>query len=241
MAGVNYLTVYKLLEEIERHPCYESRGDKGMSAVYCYKILNRKGEYEVNAETWEEILKKLEAPKTPKRRVSHCDLPEEIRSKIMGLVGDLSGIHEEMQKVREKLRYPIRKKEIIAFDKAVHKFSGLPEIGSWLLQNELLRLQSSVRLELCCQRATMLTEKPYKCWYRTLNGTILHKLTYENLLKNETDFSTATIEFKDDSRNWTKSNINMKMSRVKLQGMCRENGLKVSGTKKDLIKRLMSL
>ena len=127
MAGVNYLTVYKLLEEIERHPCYEPKGDKGMSALYCYEILNRKGEYEVNAETWGEILKKLRAPKTLKKRVTLGDLPEELRSKIMEYKGDLSGIHKEMKDIKRRLCYPIRREEIeavITLDKALSGHVG---------------------------------------------------------------------------------------------------------------------
>ena len=98
----------------------------------------------------------------------------------------------------------------------------------------------------------MFYKKPYKCWHRTLNGKILNKLTFENLLKQpivykreDLDRYMVDILYRENGReigaNWTKLNVNMKKPRVKLQEMCRQNGMKTSGTKKDLIRRLMTL
>ena len=241
MAGVNYLTVYKLLEEIERHPYYEPKGDKGMSALYCYEILNRKGEYEVNAETWEEILKKLEAPKTLRKQVTLGDLPEELRSKIMEYKGDLSGIHNEMIGIKLRLRYAMLAKEIIAGRK-LHK------------ENPVLwttRHVEKCEKKLATDRRNLILEaKSCKCWRYTLCGSILNtELSWVHILLRRgidvcryKDIDRYAIDnYIDYKTNWTKSNMNMKMTRVKLQGMCRENGLKTSGTKKELLNRLMSL
>ena len=231
MNVVNYVTVYKLLEEIERNPCYEPLGDKGMSALYCYDILNRKGGYDVDADTWGEVLKKLDTPETlSKKVVTFGDLPEEIKSKIMGYKGDLSGIHKEMIGIKLRLKYPILAKEIIAGRK-LHK------------ENPVLwttRHMEKCEKKLATDRRNLILEaKPCKCWRRTLYGSILNtELSWVHILLRRgidvcryKDIDRYAIDnYIDYKTNWTKSNMNMKMTRVKLQGMCRENGLKTSGT-----------
>ena len=241
MAGVNYLTVYKLLEEIERHPCYEPKGDKGMSALYCYEILNRKGEYEVNAETWEEILKKLEAPKTLRKQVTLGDLPEELRSKIMEYKGDLSRIHKEMRKVRENLCYPVSREDIEVIDRLNVKNDKYKE----MMMSDIER-----------QRDSLLKEKRFRCWKWTLYGEIMSYMSWKSILGRKHGKKLTDNECQDKLR-WSGVDYNELFTgrehlsnpialisiryttQGKLKLMCEERGLKVSGNKKDLIKRLM--
>jgi hypothetical protein len=186
-------------------------------------------------------LKKLDTPKTlSKKVVTFGDLPEEIKSKIMGYKGDLSGIHKEMIGIKLRLRYAILAKEIIAGRK-LHKENPV----LWTTRD----VEKQIKKCATDRRNLILKEKSCKCWRRTLYGSILNtELTWVHILLGR--FMTCGYEKIDNhavdnyinyKTNWTKSIMNMKMPRVKLQGMCRDNGLKTSGTKKDLVKRLMSL